>query len=301
MAQQIGPAKPTTDLKSSQGSLLISEIKDGVVVMRDGSMRAVILSSAINFDLMSQQEQDGVEYSYQSFLNSLHFPVQIVIKSQKIDLDSYIEDLTKRQADMDNQLLAALMTDYISNIKGLIEEVNIMDKQFFVVVPHYPHVNPSGGNVVTGVMNTFKPSPVVNMSAADFESSKTELGQRVQLVSSGLSQMGLRAIPLNTQELIDLYYASYNPDVAANQKLIDASQFQTASVTRGNPDVTPRAFVPPPANTVVAPGAVDANQPGVVPTSTLPTPGANANLQANSPGQPTDPRIPRGPQPGPRV
>jgi hypothetical protein len=238
-AQAPVPAKKSSDIKSTQASLLITEIKDGVVVMHDGSLRAVILTSAINFDLMSQQEQDSVEYSFQSFLNSLHFPIQIVVKSQKIDLDAYIEDLSKRRDGQDNPLLANLMDDYIANIKGLIEEVNIMDKQFFVVVPHFPTVSPTRANIVTGLSTSFKPSPVVTMSAPEFEGSKNELAQRVQLVSAGLSQMGLRAIPLNTQELIDLFYASYNPDVAANQKLIDASQFQTAAVLRGNPAAKP--------------------------------------------------------------
>lgn len=229
------PAEPASGgTKSTQGSLLINEVKDGVVVMRDGSLRAVILTSAINFDLMSGQEQNAVEYAYQGFLNSLHFPVQIIIKSQKIDLEGYIEKLTKLRADQDNQLLAALMDDYIANIKALVEEVNIMDKQFFIVVPFFPQVSPTKTNVVSGIMNSFKATPVVTVSAAEFEAAKNELAQRVQMISAGLAQMGLRAIPLNTQELIDLYYASYNPDVALNQKLIDTSQIETSSVTKGS-------------------------------------------------------------------
>jgi len=227
------PAQAATNLKSTQGSLLISEIKDGIVVMRDGSLRAVILSSAINFDLMSSQEQDAVEFAYQGFLNSLHFPLQIIIKSRRIDLDSYIEDLGKKRADQDNQLLGGLMDDYISNIKGLVDEVNIMDKQFFVVVPFYPQVDPTSSNIVSGIGNIFKPSLVVTVGAADFERAKNELAQRVQLVSAGLAQMGLRAIPLNSQELIDLYYASYNPEAAQNEKLIDPAQLQSAVVTKG--------------------------------------------------------------------
>jgi hypothetical protein len=231
---QTQPAQPAAESsKSTQGSLLITEIKDGVVVLRDGSLRAVVLTSAINFDLMSSQEQDSVEFAYQGFLNSLHFPVQIVIKSQKIDLDGYIDKLTKLRTDQGNSLLAELMDDYIANIKGLVDEVNIMDKQFFIVVPHFPHLDPSKANVANGLANIFKPIPVITVSASDFERAKSELAQRVQLVSSGLAQMGLRAIPLNTQELIDLYYSSYNPDVAPNQKLIDPAQLQTAAVTKG--------------------------------------------------------------------
>ncbi len=124
--------------KSTQNTLLISEIKDGVIVMRDGSLRGVILGSAVNFDLMSRPEQESIEYAYQGFLNSLHFPVQIVIKSQKIDLAGYMEKLDGLRGEQPNELLGALMDDYIANIRTLIDEVNIMDKKFYLVIPYFP-------------------------------------------------------------------------------------------------------------------------------------------------------------------
>lgn len=215
--------------------MLISEIRDGIVVMRDGSLRAVIMASAINFDLMSAAERDAVEYAYQSFLNSLHFAIQIVIKSQKIDLDGYIARLQQLRTDQDNDLLAMLMDDYIANIKSLIEEVNIMDKQFYMVVPYFPPAitNLRRSNVLTGLAGVFKKQAVTTLGEADFAAFKQELSQRVQLVSSGLGQIGVRNIPLSTQELIDLYYSSYNPDVAQQQRLVDAGQLQTAAVTKG--------------------------------------------------------------------
>ncbi|HVE80894.1 MAG TPA: hypothetical protein VNA68_02005 [Candidatus Dormibacteraeota bacterium] len=227
------PAKKQA--KSTQDSLLVSEIRDGVVVMRDGSLRAVIMGSAINFDLMSQQERDGAEMAYQGFLNSLHFQIQIVIKSQKIDLDHYIENLQQLRQNQDNELLGYLMDDYILNIQALIEEVNIMDKQFYVVIPYFPE-NPvlkQQKNILTGLSSILKPQPVTVLSEPDFQAYKEELSQRVQLVSGGLNQIGIRSISLNTQELIELYYMSYNPDVSQNQKLIDSAQLQTAAVTKG--------------------------------------------------------------------
>ena len=230
--------------KSTQNSLLISEIKDGVVIMRDGSLRAVILGSAINFDLMSTQEQNAVEFAYQGFLNSLHFPIQISIRSRKIDLDGYIEKLQTMQTEQSNQLLALLMEDYIANIRALVEEVNIMDKQFYIVVPYFPPANEvKSKNVLTSLVAAFTPTPVVTVNETDFNEYKKELSQRVALVSSGLTQMGIRAIALNTQELIDLYYSWYNPDTAVNEKLIDASQLQTAAVTKGD-GVAPRGPLP---------------------------------------------------------
>lgn len=220
---------------STQDTLLISEIRDGVVVMRDGSLRAVVMGSAINFDLMSPSERDAVEYAYQSFLNSLHFPIQIMIRSQKIDLDGYVAKLQQLRTSQDNELLGMLMDDYIANIQALVEEVNIMDKQFYVVVPFFPPAMATlkKKNIASGLAGVFKKQLVTTLNETDFNAFKDELAQRVQQVSSGLSQMGIRNIPLNTQELIDLYYTSYNPDVAQNQKLVDAGQLQTAAVTKG--------------------------------------------------------------------
>jgi hypothetical protein len=128
------------------------------------------------------------------------------------------------------------MDDYIANIQSLIEEVNIMDKQFYAIIPFFPPAitNLKTKNIVVSLANINKRQGVTTLSEADFNAFKTELAQRVQLVSSGLSQIGVRNIPLNTQELIDLYYSSYNPDVAQNQRLIDAGELQTAAVTKGD-------------------------------------------------------------------
>jgi type IV secretory pathway VirB4 component len=230
--------------KSTQSTLLINEIKDGIVVMRDGSLRGVILGSAINFDLMSTSEQESVEMAYQGFLNSLHFPVQIVIKSQKIDISAYLEKLERLRNEQANELLANLMDDYVSNIRALVEEVNIMDKQFFVVIPYFPPlIEQKKLNLVEGLKSAFEPAPVITVTEEDFRKYKQELSQRMALAASGMSQMGIRAISLGTQELVDLYYAWYNPDVAANQKLIDTAQIGTPVVTKGD-GTAPRGPLP---------------------------------------------------------
>jgi type IV secretory pathway VirB4 component len=220
--------------KSTQETLLISEIKDGSVIMKDGSLRGVILGSAINFDLMSGGEQEGVEGAYQGFLNSLHFPVQIAIKSQKIDISSYLEKLDNLQAEQPNELLSALMEDYIANIRALVEEVNIMDKQFYVVVPYFPPAAaPTSNNLVNKLQAIFNPAPDITVSEEDFHKYKQELSQRMALVANGMGQMGIRAISLGSQELVDLYYSWYNPDVAGNQKLIETAQLGTPAVVKG--------------------------------------------------------------------
>jgi type IV secretory pathway VirB4 component len=236
-------ANPQTG-KSTQDTLLISEIKDGIVVMKDGSLRGVILGSAINFDLMSRSEQEAVESAYQGFLNSLHFPVQIVVRSQKIDISSYLEKLDVLRAEQPNELLGTLMDDYILNIRALVDEVNIMDKQFYVVVPYFPPVlNQKPATLITNLKAAFQPTPIITVSEEDFRKNKQELSQRMALAANGMAQMGIRAISLGTQELVDLYYSWYNPDVAANQKLIDVGQIGTPAVTKGD-GAAPRGPLP---------------------------------------------------------
>src|SRR5690606_19477498 len=123
---------------STQNTLQIAEIRDGIVIMNDGSFRSVVMVKSINFDLMSPQEREAVEYSYQGFLNSLYFPIQISIHSQKVDIRPYIERLDKIRSEHDNMLLALLMEDYINFIGNVSLQTNIMDKKFYVVIPYFP-------------------------------------------------------------------------------------------------------------------------------------------------------------------
>ena len=122
---------------TTQNSLPFAEVRDGIVIMNDGSFRAIVRAESINFDLMSSAEQESVEYSYQSFLNSLYFQTQIFIKSRKIDMRPYLERLSKIRTEMDNMLLGMLMEDYIYFISDLVEQTNIMSKEFYIIVPYY--------------------------------------------------------------------------------------------------------------------------------------------------------------------
>lgn len=232
-APQGQSARAARDQRASvQNHLLFSEIKDGIVMMRDGSLRMVIMASAINFDLKSPQEQDAIEFAYQGFLNGLHFPVQIVVRSRKIDLDGYLEKLEKLEAEQDNQLLAGLMEDYIYNIRGLLDEVNIMNKEFYVVVPLF--IKPVTKETLFSKFGSLlKPNQDVSQGAAQFEQNKRDLLQRTNLVAQGLAQMGIRAVVLSTQELVELFYTAYNIDEAPNQPLINASDLTTALVVEG--------------------------------------------------------------------
>ncbi len=224
------PKKAKNKQLSTQTHLQFSEIKDGVVIMRDGSLRMVILCSPTNFDLKSPAEKDAVEFAFQGFLNGLHFPIQIVVQSRRIDLDGYLEKLEKIQSDQPNPLLSSLMEDYIFNIRGLLEEVNIMEKRFYVVVPYYV-AGVSKENILTKLKGVFS-NEEATQTTAEYEKRKNELIQRANLVAQGLAQVGVRSVILNTQEIIELFYNSYNIDESQSQSLADVSQISAPAVTR---------------------------------------------------------------------
>jgi hypothetical protein len=234
------PGKPAPHPNSTQNSLQIAEVRDGIVIMSDGSFRSVVMVKSINFDLMSPQEQEAVEYSYQGVLNSLYFPIQIFIRSQKVDLRPYIEKLDKIRTEHDNMLLALLMEDYIGYIGDLSQQTNIMDKKFYVVIPFFPIVDTQkaltqsknflGG--LGGLMNKKDQHVVIN--EVDLENAKTELRNRVQSVLSGLQQCGIQGLPLDTQELIELYYDTYNPDTATRQQLKDFNNMTADIISKGD-------------------------------------------------------------------
>ena len=226
---------------STQNILQIAEIRDGIVIMNDGSYRSVVMVKSINFDLMSPQERDAVEFSYQGFLNSLYFPVQIFIRSQKVDLREYIERLDRIRVEHENMLLSVLMDDYINFIDMLASQTNIMDKHFYVVVPYFPVTEEqkqkplaSSKSLLDGVFGMFnntKTHVVINEGA--LEAAKSELRNRVQAVLGGLMQCGIQGLPLDTQELIELYYDSYNPDTATRQQLKNFNNLTAPVITKG--------------------------------------------------------------------
>lgn len=231
----VAPSNPN----STQNLLQIAEIRDGIVIMNDGSFRSVVMVKSINFDLMSQQEQEAVEYNYQAFLNSLYFPIQIFIRSQKVDLAPYIERLDKIRSEHDNMLLALLMDDYIGYITVLSQQTNIMDKMFYIVIPFFPRIDvqkalTQSKNFISGLTALFdKSEQHVVINEDDLEKAKTELRNRVQAVLSGLMQCNIQGLPLDTQELIELFYDSYNPDTATRQQLKNFSELTADIISKG--------------------------------------------------------------------
>ena len=240
-ANQQAPVSPNRDIPTStQSTLLISELRDNVVIMKDGSFRAVVACKSINFDLMSDVEREAVEYSYQNFLNSLKFTTQILVRSQKVDIGPYIEKLSEIRRNNDNMLLGVLMDDYINFIDVLSQEANIMDKSFFIIIPYY--TNADAEKILNQTKNFFKSfskskaPEVTKIDRATYDKALEELTNRVDSVMSGLFQIGIQSVRLKTKELAELYYNFNNPDTAVREPLVDFSQIATMYVRKGNPE-----------------------------------------------------------------
>lgn len=236
---QAQPASSTalTNAHSTQNTLLISEVRDSLVIMKDGSFRAVIECESINFDLMSEQEREGVEFSYQNFLNSLSFPIQILVRSQRVDIGPYIDQLLDLRRNQGNMLLNVLMDDYIKFIDILSQEANIMDKFFYIVIPYFPTGDMS--DIIKHSRGFFKQifskqqESITKVSAETYAKAQEELGNRINLVQTGLLQIGVRNKILDTRKLSELYYNSYNPDIAVRQPLTDPSGMSSIYVKKG--------------------------------------------------------------------
>ena len=223
---------------STQSTLLISELRDGLVIMKDGSFRAVVACKSINFDLMSAIEREAVEYSYQDFLNSLNFTTQILIRSQRVDIGPYLERLSEIRRNNDNMLLGVLMDDYINFIDVLSQEANIMDKSFFIVIPYYTSAETEKAlNQAKGFFKSIgfgsKAPEVTKIDRNTYDTAISEMNRRVESVMAGLFRIGIHSVRLNTKELSELYYNFNNPDTAVREPFIDFSKMATTYVKKG--------------------------------------------------------------------
>lgn len=214
-----------TKLPAAQTYLPIAEIKDGTVVLKDGTLRAVLLVSSINFALKSDDEQNALISSYVGFLNSLDFPIQIVMQSRKLQIQPYLDNLYKIEKELTNELLKVQIADYRSFVKELVEIGQIMTKRFYVVVPYDPLSNKKKG-FVARFKEVMKPAITIRVKEERFQARKRDLESRVRQVNGGLESMGLQVAELDTQSLIELYYTSYNPDIAFAQELQNVEELR---------------------------------------------------------------------------
>lgn len=203
---------------SSQAHLPIAEIKEGTVILRDGTLRSVLLVSSINFSLKSEDEQNAIIAAYVGFLNSLDFPLQIVIQSRRLQIQPYIDKLIGLEHEQKNELLQVQIADYRAFIQELVELGQIMTKRFYVVVPYDPLSNKKKSFFVR-FKEVLKPALTVRLKDERFQARKKDLELRVRQVLGGLSSMGLNVVELDTQALIEIFYTTYNPDIAFSEQL----------------------------------------------------------------------------------
>lgn len=229
MAKKEAQPKKGGKKPAAQAHLPIAEIKENSVVLKDGTLRAVLLVSSINFALKSEDEQNAIVGAYVSFLNSIDFPLQIVVQSRRLQIEPYLEALAKREREQTNELLRVQIADYRVFVQELIDIGQIMTKRFFAVVPYHPLSNKKK-SFWSRSKEVIKPSLAVHLKENQFLERKRDLDSRVRQVMGGLEGMGLTAVQLDTQALIELYYSTYNPDIAFAEQLQSVDQVQIEQV-----------------------------------------------------------------------
>lgn len=202
----------------SQKYLDIAEIREDTVVLKDGTLRGIVMVSSVNFALKSRDEQQAMIQSYMQFLNGLEHPLQIVVQSRKMNIDGYIQALNDRENEIQNELLRSQIRDYRSFIQDLVELGEIMQKRFYVVVPYDPATDKRRG-FFAKLTEAITPASAVRLNKKQFQERKDALQQRLSIIQGGLNGMGLQTAILDTQSLIELYYTVYNPEVFDTQRL----------------------------------------------------------------------------------
>ena len=192
---------------ASQDFVAIRDIKDGVVILKNGQMCSVLLASSVNFALKSQDEQQAILQQFQTFINTLDFSLQIYVQSRRLNIEPYLALLSTREPLQDNDLMRIQLREYMEFIRTFTREVDVMSKNFFVIVPY----TPSAINLTKGITSLFSPSTKAVPAEMQFEEQRIQLEQRVAVVEGGLSRVGVRTIPLKTEDLVELYYHIYNP------------------------------------------------------------------------------------------
>jgi len=198
--------------QAAQKFLEFSQIKEGVVVLRSGALRGILLVSSINFDLKSEEEQRAIIYQFQSFLNSLDFPCQIIAQSRKLNITGYFDKLKELEKKQENELLKMQTAEYRKFVETLVEEETIMRKEFLVVVPFALSELKGGGREV--LKDIFSSGGGFKLSEENFQRCKEQLWQRMEFVAIGLRRCGLSAVPLTTPELIELFWSWHHPKEA---------------------------------------------------------------------------------------
>jgi len=182
-------------MPSTQSFLPIQEVRDGVIILKNGEWRGVLMTSSINFGLLSSEEQEAVIYQFQNFLNSLDFHIQILVQSRRLNISGYIKSLKEIEAQQESELLRIQAREYREFIESLSEMVNLMEKHFYVIFPFYPKVRK-------------------RLSDEEFQKIKKQFEQRAEFIATGLRRTGINCVLLGTEEILELLWSFYNPKSA---------------------------------------------------------------------------------------
>ena len=204
--------------KSTQQYLDILEIRADTLILKDGTLRAVLLVASHNFSLKSEDEQNALVSAYITMLNQLEYPLQVLIQSRVMHIDSYLNNLEERARVETNNLLKMQTQEYVKFVREIITLGNIMTKKFFVVVPYNPEGDARSG-FFSRLVGIFAPTKIIHLREQKFAHYKQELDKRVSDVMSGLSNISLNPLRLDTKSLIELQYVAYNPVVSEIQKV----------------------------------------------------------------------------------
>ncbi|MFH1036790.1 MAG: hypothetical protein V1756_01835 [Patescibacteria group bacterium] len=198
---------------STQDFLEIDQVREGVIILKNKSLRGILMVSSLNLALKSEDEQNATIYAFQNFLNSLDFSCQIVVQSRRLNITGYIEKLKELETKQDNELLRLQTTSYREFIEGIISGGAIMTKNFFVTIPFYLSEKTAAPGI-SGVSALLTPPKIPNLTEAEFQRCKTQLWQRMEFLALGLRRCGLKAIPLTTPEIIELFWSLHHPQEA---------------------------------------------------------------------------------------
>jgi hypothetical protein len=197
----------TNNTAATQEFVSIRDIRDGIVILKSGQICKVLLASSVNFALKSQDEQRAILFQFQNFLNTLDFSLQIYVQSRRLNIEPYLAMLAERQGNQDNDLMRVQLREYIEFIRSFTIEVDVMSKNFFVIVPYTPNKI----NITQGFKGILSQGRSGVQNDVTLEEQRLQLEQRQAVVEQGLNRMGVRTIALATDELVELFYHIYNP------------------------------------------------------------------------------------------
>jgi hypothetical protein len=218
------PQQPSAS--ATQIHLKIGEIRDNLLVLKNGGIRAILKASSINFNLKSEEEQNAITYAYQGFLNSLEFPVQVVIRSKKLDIDDYIDKIKAIGEKQQNQLLKSQTMEYADFVKKLVEYTDIMQKEFYIIIPYDP-IRARSVSFIQKFFQNLSPKDTysdIKKRHKEFEDSKKHIIQRINVIQSGLTNCSINTEQLTTENIIELFYNVYNPQISRTEKVRDLDE-----------------------------------------------------------------------------